>query len=409
MLPMKMLCVRGPDAALGVVTPRYLSARDEVWVRGALGLADGYVGRSAVERQRGLGPQVRALARRHGANARVADGVTHVLGRSYATEVASPLPPAEVRVVVFEEAARHARLDREAAIRRAATRLGLSPAEVERALFADRPEERCVVAPPEAPEAAEVVEQYNLALVQGLLLRSEQVVVELREHVRAVVRFAKLAGLLCTCSLGEAGTRLEVSGPLAILRHTTKYGHALARFFPAVVSTAGYRLEARCALGDQLVTVAIDASARIARTHALPRDADSAIERALARDLRRLGGPWTLEREADVVPVGSRLFFPDFSLRHRSGGRVLVEVVGFHTEEYLRSKLEALRAASARALVVCVDESLACGDGELPGSVLRFRRRIDAAALLRAAEALVATEEPRPLSPAVRGGARRVC
>jgi hypothetical protein len=50
------------------------------------------------------------------------------------------------------------------------------------------------------------VEQYNLALVQGLLQRSEHVRVEIREHVRAVVRFAKLAGLLCTYAPAERGT-----------------------------------------------------------------------------------------------------------------------------------------------------------------------------------------------------------
>ncbi len=36
----------------------------------------------------------------------------------------------------------------------------------------------------------------NLALVQGILLRANQVTIELRESIRAVVRYAKLRGLL---------------------------------------------------------------------------------------------------------------------------------------------------------------------------------------------------------------------
>jgi hypothetical protein len=225
-------------------------------------------------------------------------------------------------------------------------------------------------------------------------MRSERVIVEIREHVRAVVRFAKLSGLLCTCSFGDRGTRLDVSGPLSILRHTTKYGFALASFFPAIVSTVNFALEARCMLRGEPTVVHVDARDRIARTHKLPRDADSAVERALARDIRRLGGPWTLEREANAIAASGRMFFPDFSLR-RGESVVLVEIVGFYTPEYLRSKIAALRAASAHKVIVCIDDSLACADGDVPGKVLRFKRRVDPRALLAAAEDLAFGAGPR--------------
>lgn len=264
--------------------------------------------------------------------------------------------------------------------------LNASPLDVASAIFADRAAARVISIAPSL-SAADAVEAYNLSLVQGLLLRSEVVTVHVREHVRAVVRFAKLTGLLCTYAIDEHGTRVDVSGPLAILRHTTKYGFALASFFPAVLATPGFRLRARCVLKGEPILVRIDASDRIARTHALPKDSDSRIERALARDVRRLDRGWELSRETDAISVGQRVFFPDFTLR-RDGMSVLVEVVGFYTPEYLRSKLEALRAARMRRLIVCIDESLACDDGEIPGTVIRFKRKVDAAALLDAADRL---------------------
>jgi uncharacterized protein len=67
---------------------------------------------------------------------------------------------------------------------------------------------------------------------------------------------------------------------------------------------------------------------------------------------------------------------------------VLVEVVGFYTPGYLASKLEALRSVASRPVVVGIDESLACADGDLPGAVLRFKRRIDVQALIAFAERL---------------------
>ena len=386
MLPAELLLAtfREPGRAV----PRYLTARDDPWVRAVVQDFDAYVGRTVRERDAELPDRVRAVAREHGVLSRAADGVAAVLARRFRAKVDTQLDPASVRSVVFEEAGRDNVFDREGALARAAARLSTTVPDVVHALFADRPALRRVVEPPALPSASGIVETYNLALVQGFLLRSERVVVEVREHAHAVVRFAKLAGLLCTFDLGEKGTRLEVSGPLSILRHTTKYGFALASFFPAVVATTGFRVEARCVLRGEPVIVQIEASDRIARTHRLPRDTDSAVERAIARDVRRLGGPWTTVREADAIRIGTKAFFPDFTLCHSDGFAALLEVVGFYTPEYLRSKLEALRGAAGRPLLVCVDESLGCGEGDVPGSVLRFRKRIDASALLDAAERL---------------------
>jgi len=388
LLPADLLLVTSREGHPGRGTPRYLSARDEVWVRAVVDVFDAYVGRSVGERELEIEGRVREIARSHGVSARAADGVAHVLSRRFKSEVETKLDPANVRALTFEEAGRDEQFDRDAALVRAAGRFSVSVEELTRALFADRPERRRILAPPSPASAADIVESYNLSLVQGLLLRSERVTVDVREHVRAVVRFAKLSGLLCTYAVGENATRLEVSGPLSVLRHTTKYGFALASFFPAVVATTRFRLEARCVLKGEPLLVHIDATDRLARTHKLPKDADSAIERALARDVRRLGSAWSLVREADAIAINGRAFFPDFTLRHADGFVVLVEVVGFYTPEYLRSKLEALRGAATRPLVVCVDESLACEDGEVPGTVLRFKRRADAAVLLAAADRL---------------------
>ncbi len=385
MLPAHQLSLEQSE---GYATPRYLTARDEVWLRSALDVFDGFVSRTVAERDEHLPPRVRSIAREHGVSDRIIDGVTTVLLRKYKTGVVAAVEPTVARQIVFAEAAANARPDRDAALARAGAQLNAKPLDVARSLFADRSAARVINVAPSL-SAADAVEAYNLALVQGLLLRSEVVTVHVREHVRAVVRFAKLTGLLCTYAIDEHGTRLDVSGPLAVLRHTTKYGFALASFFPTVLATPGFRLQARCIVKGEPLFVRIDASDRIARTHALPKDADSKVERALARDVRRLDRGWHLSRETHAITVGQRVFFPDFTLR-KGGASVLVEVVGFYTPEYLRSKMETLRAANLRRMIVCIDESLACDDGQVPGTVIRFKRKIDAAALLDEAERMIA-------------------
>lgn len=384
MLPAHLLSLERSD---GYATPRYLSARDEVWIRSVLDVFDAFVGRRAGERDELLPPRVRAIAREHGVAERVVDGVTMVLMRRYKTHVVAAVDPVVARQVVFARAAENVRPDRQSALARAAAQLDVSPLAVAQALFADRAAARVVRAGC-AATSAEAVEAYNLALLQGVLLRSELVVARVREHVGAVIRFAKRSGLLCTYAADADGTHLEISGPLAVLRHTTRYGFALASFLPAVLATAGSRLEARCVLNDEPVHVRIDASDRIACSLTLPKDGGSPLERALARDVLREGRGWTLSRATSAIAHEKRLFFPDFTLQ-RGDQAVLVEVVGFYTPEYLRSKLDALRAARDHRLIVCVDESLACDEGDVPGTIIRFKRTIDAGALLDAADALV--------------------
>lgn len=86
-----------------------------------------------------------------------------------------------------------------------------------------------------------------------------------------------------------------------------------------------------------------------------------------------------------VALPGGKLFFPDLSLA--SGDRrVLVEIVGFYTAEYLRRKASALTATNERC-IVCVDAALDCGETAFTGNdVMFFDKRVDPKALIALAE-----------------------
>lgn len=62
--------------------------------------------------------------------------------------------------------------------------------------------------------------------------------------------------------------------------------------------------------------------------------------------------------------------------------------MGFWTADYIARKLARLRAARIPNLILCVDELRNCGDDELPrgAAVVRFRRRVDASAILEIIE-----------------------
>lgn len=221
-----------------------------------------------------------------------------------------------------------------------------------------------------------------------------------RANLHPVVSYAKLLGLMTKFEeAADGATRMTVSGPLALFHDTLKYGRALARWFPAVVATPGWSVEARVILGGETMRLTLDGSSPLPRTHALPLAHDSKLEARLEKDLRRLMSPWKIERESAVVPAGGRLFFPDFSLVS-DRGRVLVEVAGFWTPEYLLAKAALLRAAKV-PLVMCADERHARGPLACDPRVVLFRRSIDATSLIDACERALASSQP---GDAVRPG-----
>lgn len=330
---------------------------------------------------------------------------TRVLLRLWRRERVTALPPMEVRARLFAAAAQadtgptpkrtdaDGALDRAALVTATAASFGVTAGELEEALFADLPSEGIVRAPALVPEVGELVLRTNLAIAQAALMRAAVVHLRVEGAVRPIVRLAKLRGLLCTitdASPAEAPV-LEVSGPFALFRHTLLYGRALAGLLPQLAWTARFELRASVRLRGRIVDVDLASGMPLFPATA-PAPFDSRLEERFAADLGALTTDWDLLREPEPVRAGGTLIFPDFLLRHRiqTDRRVLVELVGFWTPEYLEQKVARLRQAQAGPIVLCVDEARACAaealGPDLP--VLPYRRRVDARAVLALAEAL---------------------
>jgi predicted nuclease of restriction endonuclease-like RecB superfamily len=391
LLPRDLLSLTSHDRE---TTPRYLTARDEAWVAAVVHEVALWVGHTVGERARALKTRSADLAAEHGVAPRLLDGLVHVLVRTYSSAVPCARDPIEVRAVTFEEAARDATFDRPAVLARAATRLGLEPPHIEAGLFADRERSRRIVAPLVPVTTGEAIDAFNLSLVEGLLARSTRVVVEVEPSADDVIRFAKRAGLLCTWVRDDERLRLELSGPLSLLRHTSKYSRTLARFFPALIGRARLRVEAHCLVRDEPVTVHISECDPLFRHTSAPATAagEATFEQTLVRAIDRLATGWEVEGD----PRGHQATnHPDLVLR-RGDHTVHVEIIRFHTPEHVQRRLESLPRDGPPTLV-CLDETLACVLGTVPGTVLRFRKRLDAATLLNAADALVTTASTRTI------------
>jgi predicted nuclease of restriction endonuclease-like RecB superfamily len=364
----------------------FLGPQDEPWLRVLLGELARFEGRRRRELAERLAEPLPCetpyLKRR---------AATRVLLRLWRRERVAAVPPPEARARLFRAAGARV-APREAHLAQVAASFDVEPAALAESLFADLPGERVVRAPVPPPDVAEVVLRTNLAVVQGALMRASTIDLAVEGGVRPIVRLAKLRGLLCVVvQPPEGAPRLQISGPFSLFRHTLLYGRALAELVPHLAWCARFELRAACAMRGRVVDVAVESGAPIFPASA-PAPFDSKLEERFARDLARLAPDWDLLREPEAVRAGGTLVFPDFLLRHRLDPRrrVLVELAGFWTPQYLSTKLARLAEAELPPFILCVDEERACALGKLPASlsIVPFRRRVDAAAVLRRAEEL---------------------
>jgi predicted nuclease of restriction endonuclease-like RecB superfamily len=271
-----------------------------------------------------------------------------------------------------------------------AKRFGLTAAAAEEHIFADLPGERRLRVPKPLPDPQSLASRTNLALAQGLLRLSSEVVLEVHGGARAIIRQVRLRRLLCTIRrAGPEGASIHISGPFSLFRHTTMYGHALASVLPLLPWCDRFHLAARCMLRGRRINLHLRTGDPIPAGEQ-PRIYDSRVEERFARDFVRANLDWDLVREPEPVEAGGVLVFPDFAIVHRRDQtrRFLLEIVGFWTPEYLREKLDRLRAVPPAPLVLCIDRGLNCAVGDLPchARVVWFQKRIDPQTVLAAIE-----------------------
>jgi predicted nuclease of restriction endonuclease-like RecB superfamily len=176
------------------------------------------------------------------------------------------------------------------------------------------------------------------------------------------------------------------------------YGRSLGSLVPLLRTCDRFRLTAEAALRGRDLIVTLRSGDPIFPGLPTPSRYDSQLEERFAREFRRVAPDWDLIREPEPLRAGNHLIFPDFAIFHRRNRArcALLEIVGFWTPRYLRSKLERLRDAGAPSLILCIDESLNCAGDALPESahIIRYKRHIDAAAVLGMVEAMTSSRDP---------------
>ena len=188
--------------------------------------------------------------------------------------------------------------------------LGVAPGALLGSLFADLRDENRLLRF-EDITAQRLIDRYNVALAQAVLLRSVLVRAEVRNEkparYRQLFRRLKFHRLLYRVEGGmRDGYVFHIDGPLSLFSATTKYGLQVAWFLPALLHCEDFRLDAELRWGpkreprafhlessDGLISHQADSG-----TYA-PAELAAFVER-----FRQVAPDWELGESTDVLELG---------------------------------------------------------------------------------------------------------
>ncbi|MBO7147891.1 MAG: DUF790 family protein [Lentisphaeria bacterium] len=193
----------------------------------------------------------------------------------------------------------------------------------------------------------ELLERYNMSLVQSLLLFSNGLECKIHAEdpalLRRLFKYLKFFRLLFQAELSgrkkEAvpEIKLKIDGPASILENSTRYGLQLASFFPAVCSMKLWKISSELKLRTKTLRLSLDETCNLS-CHYLNFGAYIPEEFRMFQDyFNTAASSWQLvPRDAFLQLENGQLAFPDFRFRSFDGIEVDVEL--FH--QWHRTQLE---------------------------------------------------------------------
>lgn len=214
-----------------------------------------------------------------------------------------------------------------------------------------------------------VLELYNMAQVQGLLMRARELEITFRNpdtvKLRNIFKYLKFCRLLAEIKRDKGVVTLKVSGPLALLSDNRKYGLQLAVFFPAVATMSEWRLKCDIELENGLhpYRLILDEQSGLVShyrhySNYLPEEI-----KLFQRHFAENSPEYTIEYGGEALKLkGGGIIVPDFTFRRVSDGEeYYLELFHRFHANALMERISGFNSGSipyVERLLIGVDRSL---------------------------------------------------
>lgn len=312
----------------------------------------------------------------------------------------------EVRSRVFElstELRKAGLWNRGRVLKQVAEQYNLDTAVIDRDLYADLKHEQRVERVEDlallSPHT--LLRSYQDESARAVLLKATRLDLRFKgssAELRQVLNTLKFHQLMFTATKVDDIFAIEVTGPMSILSATTKYGLALAKALPRLLSFGKIEVTAalrwgkdRTPLSFQVATgagtVPLSGSDRVTDQTGMPEAFATLAKSWPDKSL------WRFTSNVDVVTTQrGAVLVPDGALQHQDGRVVLVENLGFWNREGVFRRFDVAKEGLEVPYLVCAPQKLRVSEEALEigkSSKMRlmiYRTTLTAAALIEAAE-----------------------
>jgi predicted nuclease of restriction endonuclease-like RecB superfamily len=336
--------------------------------------------------------------------AKLAAGLLKLIEDACEFESEGEIDPRLLRSELFSLAARARReqkpeepFSRERVLESVGQPRGLSPSQVERALYSDLRSQHRLLQPPKL-SALELLDRYDLAQLQAVLLRAVKVSARVQcatpEGYRELFRKLKFRRLLFQIAPENDGTyRIDIDGPFSLFESVTKYGLQLALTLPVLLAAERLELQADLRWGKTKTPLQFTLSRTTPRPEDEPRARLPDEVEALLQTFGATRDGWTAtpaERILNLPGVG--LCIPDLRFRHQSGAVVFLEVLGYWSRDAVWQRVELVQKGLGEKLLFAASQRLRVSEAVLEdhpsGALYVYKGTLSAKAVLERLERL---------------------
>ncbi|MBN1806749.1 MAG: DUF790 family protein [Sedimentisphaerales bacterium] len=238
------------------------------------------------------------------------------------------------------------------------------------------------------PSPLALLSRYNVAQLQTCLYRAESIIIWATDDFKTILRYAKLAGLLHhIVRLSPSNYRITFSGPTSVLHETRRYGVNFAKFLPALLACKGWKMTASVKTPWNLSAKLIISDKDGFTSHLpSPDEFDSILEESFTKKFGSERNGWRLIREGRILHNHQKTFVPDFTVRHKDGAEILLEIVGFWTPEYLAQKRKTLQRFRHHRILIAVPQTSLRAGATIEKNVLVYKKALKLKPLIEALE-----------------------
>ena len=335
------------------------------------------------------------------ADRRLADGLRKLVEDRCEFDAEPAIDPAALRSEVYllaSAARREGRFDRAEVMAEVAGRHQLAPEELDAALYADLRGAH-VLRQVAWIDPARLVDEYELAQAQAVLLRAVKVTVDVAcaspAAYRALFRKLKFLRLLHRIEENEdGGYRIEIDGPFSLFESVTRYGLQLAMALPVLRECEAFALRADVRWGPDRAPLQFRLDGGAGRPGEEPPPPEEVA--GLVAALEAIDTPWRAAPARAILELrGVGLCVPDLVFEHQGTGEcIYLEVLGFWSREAVWRRVELVEAGLSDRILFAVSERLRVSEqvlgDEQPGALYVYKKVMSARAVLDRVERLAA-------------------